>query len=85
MFLDKTTCDSVAFTYIKNCGWKNITQEQLKKELYAHAYVYYKMSYLKDISIELAQSIYNSAANGIYIEDKVDDRQWAFNIIWNFN
>lgn len=85
MFLNKTTCDSVAFTYIKNCGWKNITQDQLKKEIYAHAYVYYKMAYLQNIPISTVQDIYNSAANGIDIEDKVDSRQWAFELIWNFD
>ncbi len=82
-FTKRPYCSRSAFTYIYNCKWKNISEEALKKELYAHAYVYYKWGFLENIP--LASSIYEDASDGIYIEDAEDSRQWVFDIIWNFN
>lgn len=79
-YLNKSYCATSAHIYVTNCHWTHVTETQIKKEIYAHAYVYYNMGFLQNVP--LASSIYASAANGIYIEDAVDSRQWAFELIW---
>lgn len=86
-YLKKTFCEVVAKSVLrsqKQSGepWNNITADQLMKEIYAHAYIYYKWSVLEKIPI-LSNKIYKPTTNGIDIENGVDSRQWAFELIWN--
>lgn len=82
MYLNKPSCETVANEIIKLGKWTNITISQLKKEIYAHAYVYYNWSALAKSKIPFLRDIYESAANGISICDGVDKRQIAFEAIW---
>jgi hypothetical protein len=56
-----------------------ITETQLRKELYGHAWVYEVHAALP---VVIPESVYASAANGADIEATPDTRQWAFDAIW---
>ena len=81
-YLNKNTCRVQARNIIRQRKWTRITVEQLTREIYAHAFVYYYLGKaLKSINTSTAHNIYRSASQ-VQVENAVDSRQWAFNIIW---
>ncbi|MCI5874286.1 MAG: hypothetical protein PUJ55_06730 [Clostridiales bacterium] len=73
-FTDKSVCMYWAMKVIDHGSLKGMTYQQAAEEIYAHAYVYYNFhrlpSFIKNNSA--AQSVYNSAADGICLQDNGD-------------
>lgn len=85
-YLNKTYCASVAKYFIDQYGWKNISVDNLKKEIYGHAYAYYNWKFLKALpwySNGEWSSVYSHVANGVDIANATDRFQSAWNKIWN--
>lgn len=79
-FLKKAVCEGEADRWISRGVVGGISRLDMAKEIFAHAIVFYNYSWFQDLPI--AKDIYASAANGIYIEDGLDSRAWAFDLIW---
>lgn len=91
VYLIKSYCRTVAESYIK-AGWSNVTVDQLKKEIYGHAYGYYNMTPaiaalgkggITVANLAWATLVFPSLANGIDIEDKVDRYQPVWEVLWD--
>lgn len=82
-YLKKNICIAQAKGIIRTYGWKNVTADQLAKEIRGHAIVRYKASWLKGIP-GLNSAIYSHVADGVDVQNKVDRFQWAWNMMWNF-
>lgn len=80
-YLDKACCKRVAGRCIEKYGWTNVTQEQLAKEIYGHAFVYYKWDFLKKLPIA-DKEIYSHVEDGIDIADETDRFQAVWELIW---
>ncbi len=80
--LDKQHCIALSQSIQRLYGYYNISVMDIAKELYGHAYVYYKLPILNKIPVKSVNSIYKSAANGADIGNARDSRAWAFDIIW---
>ena len=65
-----------------------MTTRQISEEIYTHAFVYYNFKYLPEFirNMKISKRIYNSAANGIDLEDDGDKlhRRICYSLIWNF-
>lgn len=84
-FLDRDFCTRLGNNLIIVCGWKNVTADQLAKEIHGHAVVYYYPTLVAVTSIlpdGKGNSLYSHVQNGVDIEDKVDKYQFAWNALW---
>lgn len=85
-YFDRDNCMKAAQEIVDNEEITGMTVKQIAKEIYTHAYVYYKFDklpqFVKDLSI--AKKAYNSAANGVDLEDNGDSlkRRVAYTCIW---
>lgn len=82
-YLNKTTCIDTAKGIIRTRGWKKVTSQQLAKEIYGHAAVFYRLSILKKIP-KLDKAVYSHCADGVNLDNVTDKYQRYWNIIWNF-
>ncbi|HAU86169.1 MAG TPA: hypothetical protein DCW90_11955 [Lachnospiraceae bacterium] len=81
-YLDKNICLDQARGVIRTYNWKNVTAEQLQREIYGHAVVYYKWSVLQNIPY-LDEKVYSHVADGVDLDDQVDRYQWVWdNVTW---
>lgn len=80
-FLDKKYCEKCAGEIICENSWTHVSQDDLAKEIYGHAFVYYKWVFLKRLPIA-KEKIYEHTVDGIDIENKTDRFQFAWNVIW---
>ena len=81
-YLSKTICIQQAQGVIRTYHWNNVTGDELAKEIYGHAVVYYRMAVLSKIPV-LDTAVYAHVANGVDVDNAVDRYQWAWNLIWN--
>ena len=85
-YLRKNYCLREASNLITRHIVVGMTQTQIAQEIYAHAMVKYGFDALPQPLRGLAQStgVYNSANNGIYIEDYGDSalRQKLYSDVW---
>ena len=58
-----------------------MTVDQIAKEIYGHAYVYYHWKWMKKLPLA-NRLIYKHAQDGIDVEDKVDKGQLIWEWIW---
>ncbi|SFU69243.1 hypothetical protein [Butyrivibrio sp. M55] len=82
-YLDKNICNEQAKGIIRTYGWTNVTAQQLAKEIYGHAYVYYNFSWLSNVP-GLNKKVYDHAADGVDLVNGVDDHQAVWEFLWNF-
>lgn len=80
-YLNKECCIKRAQKLVDYNGWKNVTVEQLAKEIYGHAYVYYHWTWMSKLPVA-NHMIYNHAADGIDVTDKPDSFQPVWEWIW---
>lgn len=80
-YLDKKYCQECAKKIISEYGWEMISEMELAKEIYGHAFIFYKGSILKNIP-GLKEKVFDHVADGIDVENKLDKRQGAFEMIW---
>lgn len=80
-YLDKTKATEKAKEVIRNYGWTNVTVDQLAKEIYGHAAIYYKAAFLSKIW-GLNEGVYQHAANGVDVVNGVDRFQPVWELIW---
>ncbi len=80
-YLDKEVCLKRAQKLISYNEWKHVTVEQIAKEIYGHAYVYYRWKWMKKLPL-VNHLIYRHAQDGIDVEDKVDKFQFMWEWIW---
>ena len=83
IYLQKETCVKRAQNLISNLEWKNVSQMQLAKEIYGHAYLYYQCEWIKKLPMA-NDLIYSHVADGIDVEDKVDRFQFVWEWIWKY-
>lgn len=57
---------------------------QLAQEIYGHAVVYYKLAILEKIPV-LDNLVYSHTANGVDLENAVDEYQAVWETIWNLS
>lgn len=80
-YLDKDVCRKRAKKLISYNEWKHVTVDQIAKEIYGHAYVYYHWKWMKKLPLA-NRLIYKHAQDGIDVEDKVDTFQFVWEWIW---
>lgn len=80
-YLDKEVCLKRAQKLISYNDWKHVTQDQIAKEIYGHAYVYYRWKWMGKLPFA-NQLIYSHVRDGIDVEDKVDKGQLIWEWIW---
>ncbi len=80
-YMQKDFCEKIALQKISDNHWSKVTAEQLTKEIFGHAFVFYKFRFLKKIPF-LNKMIYSHVENGIDIADHVDTFQPVWNILW---
>jgi|GEM_PF-7022944 len=80
-YLNKNICIDTAKWITRTKGWKKVTIMQLAREIYGHAFVFYKLKVLK-YSKTLKKRLYDHCADGVNVENKVDKYQAAWNKIW---
>lgn len=82
-YLNKSTCQQLAAEYVRYGAVTGMTALEVAQEIYAHAYVYYNWQALEDLP--LAGEIYESAADGIHIQDGGDTgvRKAFYALVWN--
>ena len=80
-YLDKTKATEKAKEVIRNYGWTKVTVDQLAKEIYGHAAVYYKAAFLSKVPL-LNDAVYSHVANGVDVDNAVDRYQIVWNTIW---
>ena len=85
-YLDKNYCLREASNLITRHIVVGMSQTQIAQEIYAHAKVKYVFDALPEPLRGMAQStgVYNSANDGIYIEDYGDSavRQNFYSLVW---
>lgn len=85
-FTDKSYCMYWAIKLIDHRTVTGMTYQQVAEEIYAHAYVYYNFNSLPSIikNNSFAQSVYNSASDGILILDGGDEplRKIFYATVW---
>ena len=81
--LNKEYCQKLAYQYIEENDWKHIPPKALAKEIYGHAFVFYRMKFLSKVAV-LDQKIYSHASDGVDIEDKIDKHQTLWEFLWLF-
>jgi len=80
-YLDKNIALDQARGIIRTYGWTNVTADQLAKEIYGHAAIYYKAAFLSKIP-GLNKAVYSHVANGVDVDNCVDRYQTVWNTIW---
>lgn len=81
-YLDKNVCLEQARGVIRTHKWTNVTADQLQREIYGHAVVYYKWSALQNIPV-LDEKVYAHVADGVDLDNQVDRYQWVWdNVTW---
>ena len=87
-FTSKDECMYWAIKVVDHGSVKGMTYQEVAEEIYAHAYVYYNFNKLPNIvkNNGFAQSVYNSSANGISIDDNGDTtlRKAFYSLVWTF-
>lgn len=81
-YLDKTYCEKLAGDIIWENKWDQVSRKQLAKEIYGHAFVYYKWSVMKHVPL-VNKLVYAHAADGIDLDNKVDRFQAVWEVVWN--
>ena len=80
-YLNKDACIKRAQKLVSYNGWTNVSVEQIAKEIYGHAYVYYHMAWLDKLPVANSM-IYKHVADGIDVEDKLDPFQFVWEWMW---
>lgn len=80
-YLDKDVCRKRAQKLIAYNDWKHVTEEQLAKEIYGHAYVYYRWKWLGKLPFA-NRLIYKHTSDGIDVGDSVDKFRLVWEWIW---
>lgn len=87
IYYNKKNCVEKAKDIVANKQITGMSIRQLAAEIYSHAFVYFNFHYLPKFIREtkLAKRVFNSAANGIDLEDNGDflRRRIAYSIIWS--
>lgn len=81
-YLDKQYCKKLAGDIIWENKWDQVSQMELAKEIYGHAFVFYKWEFLEKLPIA-KEKIYDHTADGIDIENKLDRYHKVWDAIWN--
>lgn len=81
-YLDKAYCEKLAGDIIWDNKWDQVSQKQLAKEIYGHAFVFYKWEFLKNVPV-VNKKIYDHTADGIDLDNKVDRFQHVWEAVWN--
>ncbi len=92
-YLDKNFCRNKAGALVRQGKVVGMTNLEIAQELYAHAVVKYNRTAVMAAGvavfgvagIEIANKIYNSAADGAYIDDYGDSsaRKTFYSAVWN--
>lgn len=82
-YLKKDVCVKRAQRLIEKYHWTHVTAEQLSKEIYGHAYVYYRWKWMSKLLVA-NRLIYSHATDGIDVEDKVDNFQFVWEWLWKY-
>ena len=82
-YLEKDACMKSAQTLMEKYHWTKVTTEQLPKEIYGHAYVYYRWKWMEKLPVA-NRLVYSHAADGIDVTDKVDSFQPVWEWIWKY-
>ncbi len=80
-YLDKNRCREAAESLVRVYGWERVSADQLAKEIYGHAFIYYKASFMKKNPI-LYKLAYIHCEDGIDVGNVVDRFQIIWEIIW---
>lgn len=88
IYYNKEECLNAADDIIANEQITGMTKTQIAEEIYTHAFVFYNFHYLPEFikNTAIAKRIFNSAANGIDLEDNGDTlkRRICYSLIWSF-
>ena len=86
-FYDKEECLIEAQKIYDSKMITGMTVNQIAEEIYTHAFVFFNFHFLPAMIREtaLASRIFNSAANGVDLEDNGDTfkRRICYSLIWN--
>ncbi len=80
-YMNKRICQKTAEELVTTRNWDKVTAGQLSKEIYGHAFVYYKFSFMEKIP-PLNKMIYCHCADGIDLTNGVDPFQPIWNVLW---
>ena len=83
-YLDKAYCDKKAGQIIWKKKWNNVSHKQLAKEIYGHAFVFYRLQFLSKCPC-FDKMIYRHTTDGIDLENKVDRYQVIWEILWKID
>lgn len=87
IYYNKKGCVATAEEIVEKKQITGMTVRQLAAEIYTHAFIYYNFHFLPKMLREtkLAKKIFNSAANGIDLEDNGDTlkRRFCYSVIWS--
>lgn len=82
-YLDKEFCLKLAGDIIWENKWDQISVEEMAKEIYGHAFVFYKWEFLEKLPIA-KEKIYDHTADGIDLDNHIDRYHNVWDIVWNF-
>lgn len=87
-FYNKADCLIEAKKIVDSQKITGMTVHQIAEEIYTHAFVFFNFHFLpaKVRETALARRIFNSAANGVDLEDNGDTlkRRICYSLIWAF-
>lgn len=87
-YYDKKECLVEAQEIFDSKKITGMTVQQIAEEIYTHAFVFFNFHFLpsKIRETNLARRIFNSAANGVDLEDDGDTfkRRVCYSLIWAF-
>ena len=81
-FLNKSYCIAQAKGIIRTYGWKNVTSDQLAREMYGHAQVYFNWPMIIQ-RIKVENESVRDHVKRIDLDNKVDPYQRLWDNIWN--
>lgn len=82
LFLNKDYCLTQARRIIITYGWKNVKYDDLAKEMYGHAQVYFNWPKVIQ-NIKVNNEAVKDHCKAIDLDDKVDRYQPLWNQIWS--